>query len=102
MSEAVGPTGRVVAIDAVPDMAEPLVRHSHGNAHLNVEVIGVALGATKGRVDYFVVADDPCLPGTLRLPASKKWIFLFWPKMRAKSFSRDGASRWAPRIQAPG
>jgi FkbM family methyltransferase len=63
MSAAVGPTGRVIAIEAIPEMAERLLQHARGNGHLNVELIGTAIGACEGRAPFFHVTGDSAYSG---------------------------------------
>jgi FkbM family methyltransferase len=47
----------VVAIEAIPELAERLAKLARGNGHLNVEVIGNAIGAIEGRASFFHVTD---------------------------------------------
>jgi FkbM family methyltransferase len=56
MSEAVGRNGRVIAIEAIPELAAHLMRWAHDRG--NMDVVGKALGSSEGRARFHVVADD--------------------------------------------
>jgi protein-L-isoaspartate O-methyltransferase len=48
MSNLVGPSGRVLAIEAIPEMAENLVLRTRGVSYANVEVVPKAIGSREG------------------------------------------------------
>jgi FkbM family methyltransferase len=54
MSELVGPSGRVVAVEAIPDLATGLAQRSFPN----IDVKATAIGATTGHASFSVVRDD--------------------------------------------
>ena len=54
MSELVGPSGRVVAVEAIPDLAAGLARRGFPN----VDVKATAIGAVTSRASFSVVRDD--------------------------------------------
>ena len=54
MSEAVGPAGCVIAVEAIPALARSLKDRAIGN----VEVIDKASGLTPGRLDFHIVGDN--------------------------------------------
>jgi len=53
MSELVGPSGRVVAVEAIPDLAAGLAQRGFPN----VDVKATAIGAATGRASFSVVRD---------------------------------------------
>jgi FkbM family methyltransferase len=54
MSELVGPSGRVFAVEAIPDLAAGLAQRRFSN----VDVKATAIGAAAGRASFSVVRDD--------------------------------------------
>lgn len=53
MSELVGPSGRVVVVEAIPDLAAGLVQRGF----LNIDVKATAIGAAPSRASFSVVRD---------------------------------------------
>ena len=53
VSELVGPSGRVVAVEAIPDLAAGLAQRGFPN----VDVKATAIGAAAGRASFSVVRD---------------------------------------------
>lgn len=53
MSKLVGPSGHVVAIEAMPSLAERVRLHASMNGATNVRVVNVAAAATRGRVTMY-------------------------------------------------
>lgn len=66
MSDLVGPSGRVLAIEAIAELAERLALRAKGNGHTNVEVVPEAIGSREGRATFSLVKDNPGYSG-LRL-----------------------------------
>jgi FkbM family methyltransferase len=54
MSKLVGPSGRVVAVEAIPDLAARLAQRGFPN----IDVKATAIGAAAGRARFFVVRGD--------------------------------------------
>jgi FkbM family methyltransferase len=63
MSDLVGPSGRVVAIEAVPELAEDLALRVRTSGHTNVEVVGKAIGSREGEASFVVVKGDTSWSG---------------------------------------
>jgi FkbM family methyltransferase len=59
MSGLVGPSGRVLAIEAIPEMAENLALHTRGSGQTNVEVVPKAIGSREGRATFSWVKGLP-------------------------------------------
>src|SRR6516225_2425772 len=53
MSQLVGPSGRVVAVEAIPDLAAGLAQRGFPN----VDVKATAIGAATGRASFSLVRD---------------------------------------------
>jgi FkbM family methyltransferase len=66
MSDLVGSSGRVLAIEAIPELAERLALRAKGNGHTNIEVVPEAIGSREGRATFSLVKDEPGYSG-LRL-----------------------------------
>lgn len=64
MSELVGPSGTVVAVEAIPDLAARLARRGPPN----IDVKAVAIGAAAGRASFSVVRDDMGYSGLQQRP----------------------------------
>jgi len=60
LAQAVGPTGRVVAIEPYPESIEHLIENLRRNAIDNVVVVPMAVGATTG-TGRFIPSLDPAL-----------------------------------------
>jgi FkbM family methyltransferase len=60
MSRAVGPTGRVVAVEPVPDTVYSLRRNLDRNHCVNVDVVQAAAGSSTGEIPL-ILTDDPAL-----------------------------------------
>jgi FkbM family methyltransferase len=58
MSELVGPSGRVFAIEAIPELAESLALHAKRKGYTNVEVIPKAIGSREGRAPFSLVKNQ--------------------------------------------
>ena len=54
MSKLVGPSGKVVAVEAIPDVAAGLAQRGFPN----IDVKATAIGAAAGRASFSVVRDD--------------------------------------------
>lgn len=63
MAEAVGPSGRVLAIEAHPRFARDLVKRARKRSFSNVEVIGKAIYNRPGRVRFHCVKEHPAYSG---------------------------------------
>jgi len=59
MSELVGPSGRVVAVEAIPDLAAGLAQRGFPN----IDVKATAIGAAAGRASFSVVRDGIAYSG---------------------------------------
>src|SRR5436190_19348115 len=59
MSNLVGPSGRVLAIEAVPELAENLALKTRGGSHTNIEVVPKAIGSREGRATFSWVKGLP-------------------------------------------
>lgn len=59
MSNLVGPFGRVLAIEAIPEMAESLAFHTRGGSYTNIEVVPKAIGSREGRATFSWVKGLP-------------------------------------------
>ena len=59
MSNLVGPSGRVLAIEAIPEMAESLAFHTRGGSYTNIEVVPKAIGSREGRATFSWVKGLP-------------------------------------------
>lgn len=58
LSRAVGPGGRVIAIEPLPSTVEVLRSNLHGSGCLNVEVVQAAAGAAAGKVQLLLASDS--------------------------------------------
>jgi FkbM family methyltransferase len=63
MSDLVGPSGRVLAIEAIPELAERLAVRVRDSGQKNVEVVPKAISCREGRSAFCFVKGDPAYSG---------------------------------------
>ena len=63
LSDIVGPSGRVLAVEALPDLAELLALHARSSGYTNIEVVPQAIGSREGKSTFFFVQGAPGFSG---------------------------------------
>lgn len=58
MAAHIGPEGKVVSVDANPDMAAALVYNAQASGFEHVQMVNVAVGESRSRADLFVKLGD--------------------------------------------